>query len=72
MRDDTKNGGVAGLLAMEPESVSDQPPTLGLSRLCSATFEQLLAFGATFCGCSNQARANFAFLIMSNFNLSKM
>ena len=26
---------------------------LGLSRLCSATFEQLLAFGATFCGFSN-------------------
>ena len=28
-------------------------PGLGLSRLCSATFEQLLAFGATFCGFSN-------------------
>ena len=27
--------------------------TLGLSRFCSATFEQLLAFGATFCGSSN-------------------
>ena len=26
---------------------------LGLSRLCSATFEQLLAFGATFCSFSN-------------------
>ena len=26
---------------------------LVLSRLCSATFEQLLAFGATFCGFSN-------------------
>ena len=26
---------------------------LCLSRLCSATFEQLLAFGATFCGFSN-------------------
>ena len=26
---------------------------LGLSRLCSATFEQLLASGATFCGSSN-------------------
>ena len=26
---------------------------LGLSRLCSATLEQLLAFGATFCGFSN-------------------
>ena len=26
---------------------------IGLSRLCSATFEQLLAFGATFCGFSN-------------------
>jgi len=26
---------------------------LGLSRLCSATFEQRLAFGATFCGFSN-------------------
>ena len=26
---------------------------LGLSRLCSATFEQLLAFGATFCGFSD-------------------
>ena len=38
---------------MEPESESDQPPTLGLSRLCSATLEQLLAFGATFCGSSN-------------------
>ena len=53
MRDDTKNGCVAGLLAMEPGSESDQPPTLGLSRLCSATLEQLLAFGATFCGSSN-------------------
>ena len=29
------------------------PSQLGLSRLCSATFEQLLAFGATFCGFSN-------------------
>ena len=47
MRDDTKNGGVAGLLAMEPESESDQPPALGFSRLCSATFEQLLAVLAT-------------------------
>ena len=28
-------------------------PVVGLSRLCSATFEQLLAFGATFCGFSN-------------------
>ena len=28
-------------------------PRVGLSRLCSATFEQLLAFGATFCGFSN-------------------
>ena len=28
-------------------------PQIGLSRLCSATFEQLLAFGATFCGFSN-------------------
>ena len=27
---------------------------LGLSRLCSATFEQLLAFGATFCDSSNR------------------
>ena len=53
LRDNTKNVCVAGLLAMEPESDSDQPPTLGLSRLCSATFEQLLAFGATFCGSSN-------------------
>ena len=26
---------------------------VGLSRLCSATFEQLLAFGATFCGFRN-------------------
>jgi len=26
---------------------------IGLSRLCSATFEQLLAFGVTFCGFSN-------------------
>ena len=26
---------------------------IGLSRLCSATLEQLLAFGATFCGFSN-------------------
>ena len=26
---------------------------VGLSRLCAATFEQLLAFGATFCGFSN-------------------
>ena len=53
LRDNTKNGCVARLLAMEPESDSDQPPTLGLSRLCSATLEQLLAFGATFCGSSN-------------------
>ena len=29
------------------------PRSVGLSRLCSATFEQLLAFGATFCGFSN-------------------
>ena len=28
-------------------------PELGINRLCSATFEQLLAFGATFCGFSN-------------------
>ena len=26
---------------------------VGLSRLCSATFQQLLAFGATFCGFNN-------------------
>ena len=26
---------------------------LGLSRLCSATFEQLSGFGATFCGSNN-------------------
>ena len=26
---------------------------VGLSQLCSATFEQLLTFGATFCGSSN-------------------
>ena len=26
---------------------------VGLSRLCSETFEQRLAFGATFCGFSN-------------------
>ena len=32
--------------------ILEQRP-LGLSRLCSATFEQLLAFGATFCGFSN-------------------
>ena len=47
LRDDTKNGCVAGLLAMEPESDSDQPPTHGLSRLCLATFEQLFAVLAT-------------------------
>ena len=28
-------------------------PLVGLSQLCSATFEQLLASGATFCGFSN-------------------
>jgi hypothetical protein len=27
--------------------------TVGMSRLCSATFEQLFAFGATFFGSSN-------------------
>ena len=26
---------------------------LGINRLCSATFEQLLAFSATFCTASN-------------------
>ena len=31
----------------------DEVQLIGLSRLCSATFEQLLAFGATFCGFSN-------------------
>ena len=30
---------------------------VGLSRLCSGTFEQLLAFGATFCGFSNLEQA---------------
>ena len=30
----------------------DRGLPLGLSRLCSATFEQLLAFGATLCGSS--------------------
>ena len=34
-------------------SCATPPSSLGLSRLCSATFEQLLAFGATFCGFSN-------------------
>ena len=34
--------------------------SLGLSRLCSATFEQLLALGITFCGFL-QCRASFAF-----------
>ena len=32
------------------------PGIWGLSRLCSATFEQLLVFGATFCSSSNQVK----------------
>ena len=31
----------------------DKCMLLGMSRLCSATFEQLFAFGATFFGSSN-------------------
>ena len=37
---------------------------LGLYRLCSATFEQLLAFGATFCGITNLEQF---FFFLSNF-----
>ena len=36
-----------------PRSFCQVVSRVGLSRLCSATFEQLLAFGATFCGFSN-------------------
>ena len=45
----------AGLSIMAPRVLAQRPKTcgVGLSRLCSATFEQLLAFGATFCGFSN-------------------
>ena len=43
------------LMVMEPRHFLGVlcTPRIGLSRLCSATFEQLLAFGATFCGFSN-------------------
>jgi hypothetical protein len=34
-------------------SSSGKQPALGMSRLCSATFEQLFAFEATFFGSSN-------------------
>ena len=37
---------------------------LCLYRLCSATFEQLLAFGATFCGITNLEQF---FFFLSNF-----
>ena len=37
---------------------------LGLYRLCSATFKQLLAFGATFCGITNLEQF---FFFLSNF-----
>ena len=35
------------------KSVSREETWVGLFRSCSATFEQVLAFGATFCGFSN-------------------
>ena len=38
---------------MEKKTKKNFLTPLGPSRLCSATFEQLLAFGATFCGFSN-------------------
>ena len=38
---------------LEPSATSYPKSLIGLSQLCSATFEQLLAFGATFCGSSN-------------------
>ena len=38
---------------VSPQEEKSNVSSLGLSRLCSATFEQLLAFGATFCGFSN-------------------
>ena len=41
------------ILNFSEETHPKLTPPLGLSRLCSATFEQLLAPGATFCGSSN-------------------
>ena len=43
---------------------------VGLSRLCSATFEQLLSFGATFCGFSNLEQVlPFRAIFEQNFGL---
>ena len=41
------------ILNFSEETHPKSTSPLGLSRLCSATFEQLLASGATFCGSSN-------------------
>jgi len=47
--------GVVGsvLTSFKLEPTTANMSQLGLSRLCSATFEQLFAFGATFCRFSN-------------------
>jgi hypothetical protein len=44
---------VASREQIRPAPVESMQPALGMSRLCSATFEQLFAFEATFFGSSN-------------------
>ena len=44
--------GVPGFLEGVP-GCSRRRSGVGINRLCSATFEQLLAFSATFCSASN-------------------
>lgn len=42
---------------------------LGLSRLCSAAFEQVLAFASTFCGSSNLEQVSFFEKVFSKIGL---
>ena len=41
------------MVALEKQKLRRAPPRLGINRLCSAAFEQLLAFWATLCSTSN-------------------
>ena len=44
------------------QAVQRSSTVLGINRLCSATFEQLLAFSATFCTASNGQQLEQLFL----------
>ena len=63
----------SGIVYLGPKSILKQPlPHLGMSRLCSATFEQFLAFGATFRSSSNleQLLRHFLSNVLPNYRFT--